>query len=323
MKTFLAVAVLAAGLLIHPVTSLAQAYPSKPVHLVLPYPPGGATDALTRQLGEALAQRLGQPVIVENRAGAGGTIGASYVAKQEPDGYTLLMATTGPIAISGSIYKNLAFDPLKDLDAVSLIVVNPLVLITRQDFPAKDFPGYVALARRQPNSVSYGSPGKGTSIHLSGEILGRTAAAQLLHVPYKGSGPVLQDIYGGRLDSMFADLMQVMPIIQSGKVPALAVTSKQRNPLLPDVPTIAESGYPDFEVLSWHAVFVPAGAPEAIVAKLYREISAALRTPQLAKFLTSHGGIVEDLPPADAGKYVRADARKWAQIVKEVGFTLD
>ncbi|MCC6211522.1 MAG: tripartite tricarboxylate transporter substrate binding protein, partial [Burkholderiales bacterium] len=228
MKVRLVLAALAASLLAH--QAVAQTYPSKPVRLVLPYPPGGATDALTRQVGELLAPRLGQPVVVENRPGAGGTIGSGYVAKQDADGYSLLMATTGPIAIAGSLYKSLPFDPLKDLQAVSLIVVNPLVLVTRPDFPAKDLKGYLALAGQKPNGVSYGSPGKGTSIHLVGEILGRSTGTQLLHVPYKGSGPVLQDLLGGRLDSMFADLMQMMPMIQAGKVPALAVTSKKRNP---------------------------------------------------------------------------------------------
>jgi tripartite-type tricarboxylate transporter receptor subunit TctC len=192
----------------------------------VPVPPGGATDTMTRFLVERLSPRLGQSVVVENRPGAGGTIGAGAVAKAAPDGYSLLMGFTGAIAISGSLYKSLPFDPLKDLQPVSLIVLNPLVLVTRQDFPAKDLAGYVAQAKTKPNGVSYGSPGKGSSIHLTGEMFARATGTELLHVPYKGSGPAMQDLYGGRLDSIFADLMQLMPVIRSGeaKLKALAVT---------------------------------------------------------------------------------------------------
>lgn len=323
MKTFVAVAALSVGLLVNPSAALAQSYPDRPIKVIVPVPPGGATDLLTRQLGDQLSPRLGQPIVVENRPGAGGTIGAGYVAKQDPDGYTLLMGFTGTIAISGSLYKSLPFDPLKDLEPVSLIVLNPLVLVTREDLPATNVQEYVALARQKANGVTYGSPGKGSSIHLTGEMFARATGTQLLHVPYKGSGPAMRDLYGGRLDSIFADLMALMPTIQSGsgKLRALAVTSRERNRLLPKLPTIAESGYPDFEVISWHGLFVPAGTPADVVQRLHRDISATLKGPVMTKFLTERGGTIADLAPAEAKAFVQAEAQKWARIVKETGVT--
>lgn len=317
MKAIVAAA-LALGLSIGPGSVLAQSFPSKPIRIVVPVPPGGATDALTRVLAEQLSPRFAQPVVVENRAGAGGTLGAGAVAKAEPDGHTVLMGFTGAIAISGSLYSNLPFDPLKDLEPVSMIVVNPLVLVTRDGFPAKDVKGYVARAKEKANGVTYGSPGKGSSIHLTGEMFGRATGTQLLHVPYKGSGPAMQDLMGGRLDSMFADLMQLMPQIQAGKIAALAVTSKERNPLLPNLPAVAEA-YPGFEALSWHGIFVPAGTPAETMQRWHREIDAAVKGPELSKFLTSRGGTIVNLPPAQAKAFVRAEADKWSRTVKETG----
>ncbi|HLS86615.1 MAG TPA: tripartite tricarboxylate transporter substrate binding protein [Burkholderiales bacterium] len=323
MKALLVLAAFAVGTALNAGAALAQSYPSKPIRIIVPVPPGGATDTMTRHLADQLSPRLGQPLIVENRPGAGGTVGAGFVAKQDPDGYTMLMGFTGTIAIAGSLYKSLPFDPLKDLEPVSMIVLNPLVLVTREGLPAKDVKGYVALAKQKANGMTYGSPGKGSSIHLTGEIFARATGTQLLHVPYKGSGPAMQDLYGGRLDSIFGDLMQLMPVIQSGKVNAIAVTSRKRNPLLPKLPTIAESGYPDFEVISWHGLFVPAGTPAEIVAKLYREVSATLKGPAMTKFLTERGGEIVDLPPAEAKQFVQKEAARWAGRVKEVGFTHD
>ena len=318
MKALLALA-LTLGFIVSP-AALAQSFPAKPIHIIVPVPPGGATDALTRVLGEQLSSRLGQPVIVENRPGAGGTLGAGYVAKQQPDGYTILMGFTGTIAISGSLYRNLPFDPLKDLEPVSMIVLNPLVLVAREGLPIKDVKGYVELAKQKANGVTYGSPGKGSSIHLTGEMFARATGTKLLHVPYKGSGPAMQDLYGGRLDSIFGDLMQLMPIIQSGgKLKALALTSRERNPLLPNLPTIAESGYPDFEVISWHGLFVPAGTPAQVVARLHREVSTVVKEPTMTKFLTERGGTIVNQAPAEAKAFVQAEAQKWARVVKETG----
>jgi tripartite-type tricarboxylate transporter receptor subunit TctC len=318
MKALLALAALVAGLFGSPL-ALAQPFPSKPIRIIVPVPPGGATDALTRVLGEQLSTRLGQPVIVDNRPGAGGTLGTGFVAKQEPDGYTVLMGFTGAIAISGSLYANLPYDAQRDLEPVSLIVVNPLVLVTRDGLPAKSLKDYVALAKQKANGVTYGSPGKGSSLHLTGEMFARASGTQLLHVPYKGSGPAMQDLLGGRLDSMFGDLMQLMPMIQSGKLAALAVTSKERNALLPSLPTVAESGYAGFEALSWHGLFVPAGTPAEVVARLHREVSAAVNGAEMTKFLTSRGGSISNLPPAETKAFVKAEFDKWSRIVKDTG----
>jgi tripartite-type tricarboxylate transporter receptor subunit TctC len=319
----LRIAAIATALLLVPGFAVAQAWPSKPVRIVVPVPPGGATDALTRVLGEQLSPRLGQPVVVENRPGAGGTLAAGHVAKSDPDGYTLLMGFTGVIAASGALYKDLPFDPSKDLEPVSMIVVNPLVLVTRESFPAKDVRGYVALAKQKANAVTYGSPGRGSSIHLTGEMFARASGTELLHVPYKGSGPAMQDLMGGRLDSLFGDLMQLMPQIQSGKLPAIAVTSKERNPLLPNLPTVAEAGYPGFEALSWHGLFLPKGAPAEVAARWHRDVDAAVRGPELTKFLTSRGGTIVNLPPAEAKAFVQAETAKWSRIVKDTGVRAD
>jgi tripartite-type tricarboxylate transporter receptor subunit TctC len=301
----------------------AQSWPTKPVTIVVPVPPGGATDALTRKLADKLSKSLGQAVVVENRAGAGGTVGAGYVAKAAPDGHTLLMGVTGSNAISGSVYRKLPFDPAKDFAPVALIVRAPLVLVKRPGLPAASLADYVAAARAKPDSVTYSSPGKGTSLHLAGGMLGMAANVQLLHVPYQGSGPALQAVMAEQVDSIFADLMQVLPMVKAGKLQALAVTSKQRHALLPQVPTFAESGYADYEAISWHALFAPAGTPPAIVNRLHAEIVQALKQPDIQEHFASLGLEIDARTPAETQQFVQAETRKWAQVVKATGAAQD
>lgn len=313
---------LLAGGALAPLASIAQsqpAWPTRPISIVVPVPPGGATDALTRKLADKLSKSLGQPFIVENRAGAGGTVGAGYVAKASPDGYTLLMGVTGSNAISGSVYRKLPFNPARDFAPVALIVRSPLVLVKRPGLAANSVADYIAAAKAKPDAVSYSSPGKGTTLHLAGAMLGLAANVQLMHVPYQGSGPALQAVMAEQVDSIFADLMQVLPMIKAGKLQALAVTSKERHPLLPQVPTVAESGYPDYEAISWHALFAPAGTPAAVVNRLHAEIVQALRQPDVQEHFAALGLVVDARTPAATQQFVQAETQKWAQVVKATG----
>ena len=302
-----------------PFPATAQTYPTKAVHIIVPFPPGGSTDLLARRIGEKLSAVWKEPVIVDNRGGAGGTIGSDFVAKAAPDGYTLLMGVTGTNAISGALYPSLPYDVVKSFVPVSLVVTAPLVLVRNPTFPAKTVTQLVALLKAQPASVSYGSAGNGTSMHLTGEMFKLTSNVHMVHIPYRGSAGALQDLMGGQLQVMFGDFLVVLPQLQAGKLDAIAVTSKQRNPLLPDVPTIAESGYPGFEALSWQGVFAPAGTPQAIVDQLNREINKALASPDMQEYFGSRGFALGGSTPAEFRSFVQAETVKWARIVKASG----
>jgi tripartite-type tricarboxylate transporter receptor subunit TctC len=233
------------------------------------------------------------------------------------------MGVTGTNAISGSLYKKLPFDPATAFAPVSLIVTAPLVLLPRPELPAKTFADYVKSAKAKPDALSYASPGNGTTMHLAGAMLASETGASLLHVPYKGSGPALQNLMGNQVDSMFADLMQVLPQIQSGDLKAIAVTSKQRHPLLPNVPTVAESGFQGFEALSWHALFAPAGTPPAVVEKLHAAVAQALKEPDMQKHFESLGLVIEGRTPAQTQAFVQEEIRKWGRIVRQTGVSQD
>ena len=292
------------------------AWPSLPVRIVVPYVPGGSTDVLARRLAEKLRSSLGQTVVVENRAGAGGTIGADSVAKSPPDGYSLLMGVTGTHGIAPSIYPNLPYDPARDFAPVSLVVTAPLVLVTSPSVPATSVAEFVALAKAEPNRLTYGTPGNGTSMHLTGVMFDLKAGTQLVHVPYRGSAVALTDLVGGRISSMFGDLLVVLPQIQAGTIRALAVTSATRNPLLPDVPTLSEAGLPGFEALSWQGLFAPAGTPPAVVDRLSRETRAAMQSPDVRDFFAAQGFAVDATPPEVLGRLVESEIAKWREIVR-------
>ena len=316
---FLAAAVAAAIVALVPAVASAQTYPGKPIHVVVPFPPGGSTDLLARRIGEKLSLVWNQPVIVDNRGGAGGTIGSDFVAKAAPDGYTLLMGVTGTNAISGALYPSLPYDVVKSFVPVSLVVSAPLVLVRNPSFPAKTVPALVALLKDKPASVSYGSAGNGTSMHLTGEMFKQAAQVHMVHIPYRGSAGALQDLMGGQLQLMFGDFLVVLPQLQAGKLDAVAVTSKQRNPLLPNVPTVAESGYPGFEALSWQGVFAPAGTPQPIVEQLHREISKALASPDMQEYFGARGFALGGGTPEEFRRFVEAETLKWTKIVKASG----
>ena len=302
-----------------PSLAVAQGFPTKPLRIVVPFPPGGSTDLLARRIGEKLAMVGGQPVLVENRAGAGGTVGADYVAKSAPDGHTLLMGVTGSNAIAGALYPKLPYDVVKDFAPVSLVVSSPLVLVRNPGFAGNAVAKLVAIAQSRPGSISYGSSGNRTSMHLTGEMFKLSAKVSMLHIPYRGSAGALTDLMGGQIDLMFGDFLAVWPQVESGKVVAVAVTSKARHKMLPNVPTIAESGYPDFEALSWQGLFAPAATPPAIVDQLNREVNKALASADIQAYFASRGFTLGGSSAGEFKTFLQIEADKWAKIVKASG----
>lgn len=303
-----------------PVAASAQdAYPSKVVRIVVPFPPGGSTDLLARKLGEKLTAQWGQPVIVDNRAGAGGTVGADHVSKAAPDGYTLLLGVTGSNGTASAMNPKLPYDVVTGFTPITAVVSAPLLLVKNPNVPAKDLKELVAAARAKPAGLSYGSPGNGTSMHLTGEMFELAAKVALLHIPYRGSAGAVNDLLGGQIDLMFGDILVTQPQIEAGKLVALAVTSKTRHPMFPNVPTIAESGYPGFEALSWQGLFAPPGTPAAIVDKLNKDVNAALSSPDIKEYFGSRGFTLGGSSAAEYKAFIAGEARKWAGIVKEAG----
>ena len=308
-----------------PALSRAQAaFPAKPIRLVVPFPPGGSTDLLARRLGEKLAVSLGQPVVVENKPGAGGTTGADQVAKAAPDGHTRLMGVTGSNAIAASLYPRLPYDTLRDFTPVSTVVSAPLVLAVGSASPLRTVRDYIAASKA--DSITYGTPGNGTSMHLTGEMFNLATSARLMHVPYKGSAPALNDMLGGSLQSMFGDFLVLLPQIRAGKVRPIAVTSARRHPMLPEVPTIAESGVPGlerFEATSWQGLFAPAGVPRDVLARINTEVVKALESPDIKEFFGSQGFLVGGSTPEQFRALVEAEVPKWERVIKAAHVKVD
>lgn len=296
----------------------AQGYPDKPVSLVVPYPPGGSADILARLVGQKLGERLGRPVVVDNRAGAGTAIGAKFVAKAPADGYTLLLGTVSSQAINPAMNK-VGYDPLKDFVAVSPLASIPFVLVANPGLAASSMADVIAMAKAQPGKLAYASAGLGTSNHLAGELLASRAGVRLLHVPYKGSAPALNDVVGGQVPLMFDLITTSLPMLQAGKLKALAVTSRTRSSLLPDVPSVSESGVSGYEVSAWFGVFAPAETPSAIVARLNAELTSILQAPDMKKRLRDLGAEPETATPDAYARYVRDEAQKWSGVVQQAG----
>ncbi len=300
----------------------AQGFPNRLVRIVVPFPPGGSTDLLARKLADKLQPAMGQPFIVENKPGAGGAVGSEFVAKAPPDGYTLLLGVTGSHGISVSLNPKLPYHPLKDFAPISILVTTSLVLVVGPAFPANTLAEYVAYAKGKPDQVTHSSPGNGTSMHLTGEMFNLAAGTKLVHVPYKGSAGAINDLIGGQVQSMFGDFLVVLPQVKAGKIRALAVTSLKRHPLLPDVPTVAESGYPGFEALSWQGLFAPAGTPAEIVAKLNAETVRVLAGEDFREMFAKQGFLVGGSTPAEFRAFIETEIPKWARIIKAGNVTL-
>ena len=314
-------AALAAILALVAGTAFAQssgAYPNHAVTLVVPYPPGGSADVLARAIGQKLGERLGQPVVVENHAGAATAIGAKAVARAPADGYTLLLGTVSSQAINPAMNK-VGYDPVADFVPIAPLASIPFVFVANPSLPVTSVADVIALAKSKPGEIAYASAGPGTSNHLAGELFASEAKIKLLHVPYKGSAPALNDVLAGHVPLMFDLQATSMAHIQGGKLKPLAVTTRERSSLLPNVPTMAEAGVPGFEVSAWFGLFAPAGTPQPVVDRLNTEVTAILKSLEMTKQLRDLGAEPELGTPAQYAGYVKAEAAKWAQTVKSAG----
>ena len=299
-------------------------YPDRPVRVVVPFAAGGTTDIFARLLGERLSQALGQQFVIENRGGAGGNIGADAVAKADPDGYTLVMGTVGTHAINASLYAKMPYDALGDFAPVAYVAGVPnLMVVNPKNVKAANVQDFIAEAKGAARRFNMASSGNGTSIHLSGELFKQITGVEMPHVPYRGSGPAVNDLIGGQVDVMFDNLPSSIEHAKAGTLRPLAVTSAQRSPAIPNVPTLAESGLPGFEATSWFALFAPKGTPAAIVAKLNQEVRKALETPELQKRFAELGGEIRPMSPDELAAYVRSEHDKWAKVVKSAGAKLE
>jgi tripartite-type tricarboxylate transporter receptor subunit TctC len=312
-------------LLLNGLCSFAQAqdaYPSKPIRLILPFPPGGGTDILGRLVAERLGARLGQPVVIDNRGGAGGNLGAEAAAHSAPDGYTLLLAAT-TLAISPSLYKKLAYDPVKDLAPISLVATVPNVMITHPSVPAKTLQEFIALAKSRPGELNFGSGGSGTSNHLGGELFNMVAGVKLVHIPYKGVNLAMNDAMAGNIQLVVIGIPAAAPQIKAGKLRALAVIAPQRSPALPEVPTVAEAGLPDFDVTTWYGLLAPAATPRAIIARLNAEVVQSMQAPDLKERLAGMGTDPLTSTPEEFGAYINREIAKWGDVVRKAGLKAD
>ena len=314
--------VLGAGLL-GGTSALAQAYPTKPVTIIVPFAAGGTTDILARIIGQALTAELGQSVVVDNRVGAGGNIGGQAAAKATPDGHTLFMGTVGTHAINASLYKKMPFDPVKDFAPLTRVANVPNLLVANPAQPYKSVKDLIAYAKANPGKVNFGSSGNGSSIHLSGELFKSLAKVDMQHVPYKGSAPAVTDLMGNQIGIMFDNMPSAIQHVRSGSLVPLAVTTVKRSPELPNVPTIAEAGVPGYEATSWFGMFAPAGTPAPVLAKLNAAIVKVLAQPDVKKKINEQGAEVYSETPEQFAAFIQAESVKWGKVVKESGASLD
>ena len=304
-------------------SALAQNWPDSTVTVVVPWPPGGPSDIAARPLAKGLTQGLGQTFVIDNRAGGGGNIGTAAVTRAKPDGQTLLITSSAPIVINPSLYKNMNFDPLKDLAPVTNLLRVPLVLVAHPSVPAKNLKELMAHIQSKKGQFSYGSSGNGTPQHLTGELFASVAKLQMSHVPYKGSAPAISDLLGGHIPLMFDSTIAIMPHIKSGKVKPIAISGAKRSPLLPDVPTFAEAGLPAIESYAWYGMFAPAKTPKAVVAKINAEAIKVMKAPEFQKVLHDTGSEFVGDTPENFGKFVQAESVRWSKVVKDSGATVD
>lgn len=301
--------------------AFAQSYPNRPIRWISPWPAGGANDVFSRALAQKLTESLGQPVIVDNKAGAAGTIGSDLAAKAPGDGYTIVMGSSPTHAIAPSMYSALPYDPIRDFVPVTLVAVVPNVLIVHPSVPAKSVTELIAYAKANPGKINFASTGNGTSQHLSAELFKTLTGIDIVHIPYKGTAPALTELLAGTVQMAFENMPALLPHIQAGKLRALAVTPAKRSAVMPDIPTVAEAGVPGYEAAVWFGVLVPAKTPRAIVDKLHEEIMKALETPDLKARMASLGAEVVGLGPDQFANYLTAEIPKWAKVVKAAGLT--
>jgi len=301
----------------------AQDFPTKPITIVVPFSAGGTTDILARIVANSLQAELKQPIVVDNRAGAAGNIGAQAVARAQPDGYTLLLGTVGTHAINGALYKKLGFDPVKDFAPLTRVANVPNVLVTNPEQPYKTVQELIAYAKANPGKVNFGSSGAGTSIHLSGELFKSMAGVDIQHVPYKGSAPALSDLLGNQIGIMFDNMPSSISHVRSGRLRPLAVTTAKRSPELPDVPTVAESGVPGYEATSWFGMFAPANTPAPVLARLHGALIKVLSDPAVRKRIGEQGAEPVTETPEQFAAFIAAESKKWGEVVKQSGASAD
>jgi tripartite-type tricarboxylate transporter receptor subunit TctC len=319
----LAALIVSVAMLVAPLAGTAQAYPTKPVKVIVPYPAGSTPDIVGRTLSTKLQVTLGQPFVVENRTGAGGNIGAEAVAKAPADGHTLLIGINGPAAINKFLYKNLNYDSDRDLLPISLLATSPQMLVTTPAVPAGSFRDFVDFVRGNPGRLSYGSVGSGSASHLTMELLKSDAKLFIVHIPYRGFPPAVTDMLAGNIDTMFAIIPAVLPQVRAGRMKALAVTGLRRSPLAPEVPSVAELGYPQLESLAWIGLLAPAGTPPAVVGRLSEETVKSMRTAEVRDSLGKQGFDVVASSPSEFAGWIRTEQAKWSKIIKASGATAD
>jgi tripartite-type tricarboxylate transporter receptor subunit TctC len=317
-------AILLVGALLVPSALAAQtdSYPSKPIRIVVAFTAGGTTDIIARLVGKKMTDAWGQPVVIENRPGAGGNLGSNIVAKAPPDGYTLLIGSVGPLAVNATLYPNMPYDNLKDFAPICLVAEVPNMLVVHPSVPVHSVQDLVNLARAKPGTLNYGSTGNGTTGHLSGELLNDQAKIDLVHIPYRGATAVT-DLLGGQIQLMFATIPSVIQHVRAGSLRAIAVTSRRRSPALPEIPTVAESGYPGFEASSWYGFVAPAGTPDPIIRKLHALIAGIVNIPEINEQLSSQGADPVGNTPEEFAQYMRRETDKWAKVVKASGIRID
>jgi tripartite-type tricarboxylate transporter receptor subunit TctC len=301
----------------------APAFPAKPVTLVVPVAPGGILDAVARMLAPEMAKQLGQPVVVDNKAGASGNIGATYVAKSAPDGYTLLVGYSMFHVGNPSMFRNLAWDPIRDFSSVAMVAVSPHVIAVHPSVPVKTLQELVDLAKKEPGKLNYASPGSGSVPHVGMELFKQQAGIDVMHVPYKGAGPMMQDVIAGQVQMTVATPPSLLGFVQTGRVRALAVAAKTRHPLMPDVPTTAEAGYPSFQLEAWVALFAPAGTPRPVIEKLTAAVAETLKAPEVVEHARATGMAIRFMPPGELDATVKADLDYWSKVIREAKITAD
>ena len=322
MRRFLAPAVLSALALLAPLAAVAQWTPSKPIRLIVPFPAGGPTDIVARPLAQLLGDALKQPVVIENRGGAGGSIAAEQVAKSAPDGYTLFMATVGTHAINAALYRKLPYDPVKDFTPIALVASAPVAVVVNPEAKIGSMKDLISQARANPGKLSFGSAGNGTPGHLTGEMFSTAAGVKLQHVPYKGSAPAITDLLGNQIPMMFDPIQSVIGHVRAGKLRALAISGKTRSPVAPDVPTLHEAGVKDFETTAWWAVFAPANLPSEVAATLRTEVEKIVRSDAYREKL-GNLGVQPSADPGSLAEFQKREVAKWGQAVRDSGAVQD
>ena len=323
MKTMMRRAACALVLAALAAPAWAQDFPSKPIKLVVPYAPGGGADGVARIVAKTVSESIGQPIVIENKGGAGAIVGTDLVAKAEPDGYTLLLGQSGPISLNPAVYKSLPYDPQKDFAPISMTTAYPYILVVNADLPVKTLAEFVALAKAKPGTMNYGSTGVGAANHLVAELFNSKAGLKMTHIPYRGTALATADLVAGQLTMVFGDPISVLPHIQSGKLRALAVTSLQRSSVAPTVPTIAESGYPGFEALAWHGIMAPARTPPDIIAKLNKEIVKAVNDPATKALLVNQAMQTIGSTPEEFAAFIRNDIAVWKAVAMSANVTVE